>query len=419
LSGWNNAPRKRRTRSVGRWAAVVATAAVGWIGCGDQAPEAPASITVTPSATLVTSVAETVRYHATVRLPDGTVQFGAPVTWSSSDPAVATIDASSGFATTVSTGGTTITATVGSVSGGAALEVYVPLDVDYVTGQAYFGREQYVEYLAGDLPIVLSAPHGGYEEPGEIPDRTWGKIAQDRQTQEVARAMREALHDRFGGWPHVVLSHLHRVKLDPNREIGEAAQENPFAEWAWGEFHQFLEDAGDAVARQHGRGLYIDLHGHSHAIARLELGYLLSSDDLEQTDQVLVGAVYITKSSLRTLAEECDSSFVALLRGPSSLGGLLVQRGFPAVPSPAAPDPGGADYFSGGYDVRRHGSRDGGPVSAVQIEMHYEGVRDTESARATFAVELAGALETYFDVHFGQPLRGGATVAADSPGWRE
>jgi hypothetical protein len=404
---------------VARWAAVVLGGAVAWIGCGDQAPQAPVSITVTPSAVLATSVGKTVRYHATVRLPDRTVQLGAPVTWSSSDPAVATIDAGTGVATTVAVGGATITATAGSVSGQASLGVYVPSDVTYVAGQTYFGREQYVEYLAGDMPVILSAPHGGYGEPAEIPDRTWGKTGQDRQVQEMARAVREALHDRFGGWPHVVISHLHRVKLDPNREIGEAAQGNPFAEWAWGEFHQFMEDAADAVAQQHGRGLYVDLHGHSHAIPRLELGYLLTSDDLEQPDALLENAEYVNKSSVRTLAEECDSSFGALLRGPFSLGGLLAQRGFAAVPSPAAPDPGGADYFSGGYDLRRHGSRDGGPISAVQIEMQFEGVRETEAERAAFAVAVAGALETYFALHYGQPLGSGATVAATSPGWRE
>ncbi len=362
---------------------------------------------------------ETVRYHATVRLPDGTVSLGASVTWSSSDPAVATIDAATGVATTASTGGTTITATAGFVSGQAALEVYAPPDVDYVAGQTYFGREQYVEYQAGDLPIIVSAPHGGYEEPAELPNRTWGTTGQDRQTQEIARALREALHDRLGGWPHVVISHLHRVKLDPNREIGEAAQGNRFAEWAWGEFHGFLEDASDAVAAQQNRGLYIDLHGHGHEIPRLELGYLLTSDDLEQPDAVLESAEYVARSSIRTLAEECDSSFAVLLRGSSSLGGLFEALGYAAVPSPAAPDPGGADYFSGGYDLRRHGSRDGGPVSAVQIEMQFEGVRETEADRAAFAVALAGALETYFAVHYGQPLRSGATVAADSPGWRE
>ena len=30
----------------------------------------------------------------------------------------------------------------------------------YVPGQSYFGRNNYIEYLAGNAPVILSAPHG-------------------------------------------------------------------------------------------------------------------------------------------------------------------------------------------------------------------------------------------------------------------
>ncbi len=387
--------------------------ALVWIGCGDQAPEAtPASVSVTPPVALVTSAGATVSFSSVVRRADGAVLHGVPVAWSSSDPTVATIESSSGLATAVGVGVTTVTAAAGPASGDSRLEVYLPPQVDYVAGEAYFGRRQYVEYLAGGMPVIFSAPHGGYEEPGEIPDRTWGATARDRQTQELARAVRTAFHDRFGGWPQVVISHLHRIKLDPNREIEEAAQGNPYAEWAWEEFHGFIEDAREAVAEQHGRGFYVDLHGHGHAIQRLELGYLLSSSDLAQPDSVLESSEYITKSSIRTLALEGDSSFAALVRGPSSLGGLLAQRGFRAVPSPGDPHAGGAEYFSGGYDTRRHGSREGGPVSGVQLEMNWDGVRDTEAAREAFAQAVVSALEVYFDVHFAMPLPAARPVAS-------
>src|SRR4051812_25103680 len=77
-------------------------------------------------------------------------------------------------------------------------------------GQSYFGRNRYIEYLAGDLPVIISAPHGGRERPEELPDREQGTFAFDTNTQELARAVADELHARTGHWPHVILCRLHR-----------------------------------------------------------------------------------------------------------------------------------------------------------------------------------------------------------------
>ena len=73
----------------------------------------------------------------------------------------------------------------------------------------------------------------------------------------------------------------------------------------------------------------------------------------------------------------------------------------PAIPSPDEPDPGGNPYFTGGYNVDRHGSRDGGPVSGIQIEMNYSGVRQTEQDRQAFAAVLAEAIGEFLRIHYG------------------
>ena len=38
----------------------------------------------------------------------------------------------------------------------------------YQPGTTYFGRSNYIEYIAGDLPFILSAPHGGALQPAEL-----------------------------------------------------------------------------------------------------------------------------------------------------------------------------------------------------------------------------------------------------------
>src|SRR5580698_9311100 len=42
----------------------------------------------------------------------------------------------------------------------------------YIPGQTYYGRSNYTEYIAGDMQMIFSAPHGGELTPAEIPDRT-------------------------------------------------------------------------------------------------------------------------------------------------------------------------------------------------------------------------------------------------------
>ena len=269
-------------------------------------------------------------------------------------------------------------------------------------GQSYYGREQYIEYLAGNLPVILSAPHGGRERPDEIPDREEGTFAFDTNTQELARSVAKELHKRTGGWPHVIICRLHRRKVDCNREIMEAAAGNPFAERAWNEFQTYLETARAAVVKHHGRGLYIDLHGHGHAAERLELGYLHSADQLALDDAALNAAPYPQESSLRAIVALGRVPYAELVRGPQSFGALMEQQGFLCSPSPTNPHP-MPPFFRGGYNTARHG-RDAAPLAGLQIETHARGVRDTAESRAKFAAALSSVLETYLSMHLGVGL---------------
>jgi N-formylglutamate amidohydrolase len=284
-------------------------------------------------------------------------------------------------------------------------EVAFPVPAEHATvGTAYQGRAGYVSYVAGSLPIIVSAAHGGAMEPDEIPDRSGGTQVRDADTDRLALAIADSLEPRLGGRPHLIVSRLHRRKLDPNREIGEAAEGHPLAEQAWHEFHAFIEHASDRVA-DHGPGLLVDVHGHGHEIDRLELGYLLDAADLARPDSDLLDPTWAEFSSIRSLAGRADASFPALLRGTESLGTLFEERGVPAVPSQAQPDPGNAPFFSGGYNTRRHGSRESGVIDAVQIEAHRPGVRDTEANRAAFGGVAAAVLQAFLEAHYGIRFR--------------
>src|SRR5215831_11814223 len=86
-------------------------AACGGDGDSPAAPLVPvASVTVTPNAPTV-KVGATATLAATLKDEQNNVLTGRAVAWSSSAPAIATVDAASGVVTGVATGTATITAT--------------------------------------------------------------------------------------------------------------------------------------------------------------------------------------------------------------------------------------------------------------------------------------------------------------------
>jgi hypothetical protein len=206
-------------------------------------------------------------------------------------------------------------------------------------------------------------------------------------------------HEATGHRPHVIINHLHRAKLDANRDRFEGAQGNPAAELAWLEFHAFAEAALAEVRERHGRGFFVDLHAHGHQAVRIELGYLLNGGMLAEIPDFL-NAQY-ERTSIRTLVEETGLTLIELLRGPTSLGAFLAERGYPAVPSPVIPHPGGHAFFSGGYNTERYGSRDGGPISGVQLEAPIIGHLDTAQNRLGFARAFLRAFDAFFAAHYG------------------
>lgn len=269
-----------------------------------------------------------------------------------------------------------------------------------------YGADKWIEYQPGGLPLIIGAPHGGYVKPKELAARTYGVVDQDSNTQELARMIQAAFQQKLGAAPHLVVCRLHRSKMDANREIVEAAQGGIGAEQAWRDWQGFIIKAKAVVQQQFGTGLYIDLHGQRHKEARVELGYMIGADKLRLDDAVLEkSTLLIRQSSIRELHQRSPASFVELLRGASSLGGLLQARGFTSVPSPAVPAPKENElYFRGGFNTDTHGSRQGGSLNAVQIECPWLGVRDTPANRAKFVDALTDVLPLWFRTHVGLPL---------------
>ena len=104
------------------------------LSCGDDpaAPTrpvvlVPTTVTVTPSSASLSALGETVQLTATVRDQNGNVMPGVVVSWSSSAPTAATVDAA-GLVTAAGNGSATVAATAASARGTAAVTVSVAVE---------------------------------------------------------------------------------------------------------------------------------------------------------------------------------------------------------------------------------------------------------------------------------------------------
>ena len=272
--------------------------------------------------------------------------------------------------------------------------------------EVIWGREDYVSYTPGALPIVLLAPHGGELMPDEIPERS-DSPPSDSHTLELAEAVADALAVETGLRPHLVACHLHRSRLDCNRSLRVGAEGNPHAEQAWMEFHAFIEQAKASAAAVYGQALVLDLHGMTRE--RIEIGTLIDGSQWLVGDSRLDHDAYAASSSIRKLTQQSGRSFSSISRGPLSLGAELEGRGYAVVPSPGHPNPGtdsegsALDYYEGGYNTVHHGSRHGGQSDAIQLE-HPMAIRETPESREAYAADLAESVVSSFEEMSGVTL---------------
>ncbi len=296
----------------------------------------------------------------------------------------------------------------------AALSV-IPLDEvhggGYAPGETVLGHGGFAEYQVGDLPIILSVPHGGPLRPAEIPDRSQAVVDNDPYVDELGKELAAEIERLTGRPVHLVVNQLHRSKLDANRTRLDGARRDPAATLAWEDYHGFLLAAEQAIIEGCGRGLLIDLHTNGREGYRVEFGYGLTAADLQADDEHLNREAYLRRSTLRALASHGPTAHADLIRGPLSLGGLMTSIGYAAEPSPQRRVPDGDPYFNGGYTVYRHGSLYGGWVDAVQVEVSYDLLRP--AARANLIRGLAAATLTFVDAVYGFKLTDPA--AADCP----
>lgn len=289
---------------------------------------------------------------------------------------------------------------VTSEVGGTGFRAYT---TGLVPGQTYLGMDGHVELRFGALPLMIGVAHGGSRTPADVVDQD-AAASGDAGTIELAGEIERTFADRAAAAPTVLVSHLARAKVELDGDLAAAQRAGPLAERTWREYHGLLEAARVHHLDRDSRALFLDLHGHDAADGAVQFGYLLTAADLATPDALLNGSEFVLKSSIRDVARR-EVSFARLVRGETSLGGLLAVRGYPAVPSPAAPVPTGTDYAAASFSTAHYGSRDGGLFSAAVLQTPAT-ARATDTDRAAFAATLADAIDAYFALYYNDALSG-------------
>tara|TARA_R110000868_G_scaffold85582_2_gene240634 strand:+ start:554 stop:1474 length:921 start_codon:yes stop_codon:yes gene_type:complete len=260
-------------------------------------------------------------------------------------------------------------------------------------------NESWLEAKNGNMPLVISVPHGGEISPAEIPNRECGTKVRDDNTTQLAFEIENAFK-KYERQPFLIVAQIARTKIDLNRDLTEATCGNSIMNDTWERYHKYIEEALAKAVEEFGYALYIDLHGQSHPIKRLELGYLLSKSDLkDHYDGIEPNVTFTEKSSLKNLLKLNNELILReLLIGDNAFGTLMENAGFPSVPSLNDPFPHPDEpYFNGGYNTRRYTASGYPNVFGLQIEANFKGVRDTEENRKKFSDAFALSIMNYLD----------------------
>ena len=233
----------------------------------------------------------------------------------------------------------------------------------------------------GDLPVVISAPHGGsLRIPGVEARRGEGieagaagfRAVRDGGTEELAMEVARQLATRMNGKPSFVISRVHRRYVDFNRppEIGV---EDPKARVVYDQYHAALRDSIENIRKTFQTGLLIDIHGQGTSSTTVYRG---TSNGL-------------TMTGLRSRFGE--SSWT----GEESLCGFLKSRGWTMHPDPF--DGKEQSGFTGGFIVRTYGSHRPDGIDAIQLELgaDYRRKADRERVAQVLADSVAVYIEKY------------------------
>jgi N-formylglutamate amidohydrolase len=258
--------------------------------------------------------------------------------------------------------------------------------------------DAYTQVQYGNMPLIISVPHGGLVAPTTLSDRVCpnSTTVTDSKTIELANAIDSVFKNNYNVQPYIVLSFLKRTKLDQNRPLDEATCNNANLFTFWNNYHLSIDTCVTKILDKYSNALFIDLHGHGHTNQRLELGYLIPRSGLQNTSTINTATTSVTN----LWQQNTSLPFTNLITGVNAFGTLMQNSGYASVPSQQDPTPLNNDlYFDGGYNTQRYTSTTNPKVYGWQVEANFTGVRDNNTNIANFAKAFADNTMRFYSLN--------------------
>lgn len=298
-----------------------------------------------------------------------------------------------------------------------------------------------IEYIPGDLPIIITVPHDGDRERTadtyKLKDFPKDEFTYDLTALILAR-IKEATN---GGTPHIIINNMHRNFFDANRRPPTTSDDmndeddklliayhidHTRAERAFEAFHGFIEISKIKVkADWNNKGHLFDIHRHGQAHKRTMFGMKIPNTTLETGSTSLVTFARTSTSSIKDLSDFIWSESAngsknrnvrRAIRGMYSLGEEMADSGYRVVPAQDDSNPfqtndegslflrdsEGGVFYKGGYIVEHHSETVG--IDATQIENDNQYLADASGdidVDTNYANDLADAILYFMEKNYG------------------
>lgn len=228
----------------------------------------------------------------------------------------------------------------------------------------------------GELPIVISAPHGGRLAIPDCPLRVNSKLPQfvtvlDTSSDKLAEEIAAETEKLLGKKPWLIVAKFSRKYVDANRSA-ENGVESESGRKVYQQYHDALRQAVDS-SRTEPRALLLDIHSQGENKER----------------------IYRGTNNFKSLSKFKKTSGLDLLLGPKGFLGTLESQSITIFPPCSAPTEKEASSFNGGYITQHYGSSHEDGIDAIQLEVGAS-YRKKDTLTAT-AKAIARAIKAHLD----------------------